>query len=66
MACVSMLYMFDKVIHRLRRAAGSQLSIEQVRNRVGSCGAMGVAGKVILRELGVGSSSCSLKTHIPT
>ena len=28
MACVSMLYMFDKVVHRLRRAAGSQLTIE--------------------------------------
>ena len=54
MACVSMLYMFDKVIHRLRRAAGSQLSIEQVRNELARVEQWVSRAKVILRELGVG------------
>lgn len=54
MACVSMLYMFDKVIHRLRRAAGSQLSIEQVRNELARVEQWVARAKVILRELGVG------------
>ncbi len=54
MACVSMLYMFDKVIHRLRRAAGSQLSIEQVRNELARVAQWVARAKVILRELGVG------------
>ena len=54
MACVSMLYMFDKVIHRLRRAAGSQLSIEQVRNELARVEQWVARGKVSLRELGVG------------
>ena len=54
MACVSMLYMFDKVIHRLRRAAGSQLSIEQVRNELSRVEQWVARAKVILRELGVG------------
>ena len=54
MGCVSMLYMFDKVIHRLRRAAGSQLSIEQVRNELARVEQWVARAKVILRELGVG------------
>ncbi|MBA5864759.1 MAG: hypothetical protein GDA65_18925 [Nitrospira sp. CR1.1] len=54
MACVSMLYMFDKVIHRLRRAAGSHLSIEQVRNELARVEQWVARAKVILRELGVG------------
>ena len=54
MACVSMLYMFDKVIHRLRRAAGSQISIEQVRNELARVEQWVSRAKVILRELGVG------------
>lgn len=54
MACVSMLYMFDKVIHRLRRAAGSQLSIEQVRNELARVEQWVARAKLILRELGVG------------
>ena len=54
MACVSMLYMFDKVIHRLRRVAGSQLSIEQVRNELARVEQWVARAKVILRELGVG------------
>ena len=54
MACVSMLYMFDKVIHRLRRAAGSQLSIEQVRNELARVEQWVSRAKAILRELGVG------------
>ena len=54
MACVSMLYMFDKVIHRLRRAAGSQLSIEQVRNELARVEPWVSRAKAILRELGVG------------
>ena len=54
MACVSMLYMFDKVIHRLRRAAGSQLSIEQVRNELARVEQWVARAKGILRELGVG------------
>ena len=54
MACVSMLYMFDKVIHRLRRAAGSQLSIEQVRNELARVEQWVPRAKAILRELGVG------------
>ena len=53
-----MLYMFDKVIHRLRRAAGSQLSIEQVRNELARVEQWVARAKVILREQ-VGSSSCS-------
>ena len=54
MACVSMLYMFDKVIHRLRRAAGSQLSIEQVRNELARVEQWVARAKGILRQLGVG------------
>ena len=63
MACVSMLYMFDKVIHRLRRAAGSQLSIEQVRNELARVEQWVSRAKVILRELGVGE--CELLPQDP-
>ena len=54
MACVSLLYMFDKVVHRLRRAAGSQLSVEQVRNELARVEQWVARAKGLLRELGVG------------
>ena len=54
MACVSMLYMFDKVMHRLRRAAGSQLSIEDVRNELARVDQWVTRAKGVLRDLGVG------------
>ena len=65
MACVSMLYMFDKVIHRLRRAAGSQLSIEQVRNELARVEQWVARAKVILRELGVGEFELLLQDPYP-
>ena len=65
MACVSMLYMFDKVIHRLRRAAGSQLSIEQVRNELARVEQWVSRAKVILRELGVGEFELLLQDPYP-
>ncbi len=54
MACVSMLYMFDKVMHRLRRAAGSQLSIEVVRNELTRVEQWVTRAKGVLKDLGVG------------
>ena len=65
MACVSMLYMFDKVIHRLRRAAGSHLSIEQVRNELARVEQWVARAKVILRELGVGEFELLLQDPYP-